>query len=81
MKTITVTQSMADLLKNVRKSSPVYEEYIRRLPRKSKLPRGKYFRGRIAGAVVPIIDEFWQSAATQTDMELLQSLFKQARRY
>lgn len=81
MKTITVTQSMADLLKNVRKSSPVYEEYIRRLPRKSKLPRGKYFRGRIAGTVIPIMDEFWKSASAQTDIQLFQTMYKQARRY
>ncbi|MBT0513824.1 hypothetical protein ISO42_17370 [Morganella morganii subsp. morganii] len=81
MKTIIVTQSMADLLKNARKSSPVYEEYIRRLPRKSKLPRGKYFRGRIAGAVIPIMDEFWKSASAQTDIQLFQTMYKQARRY
>lgn len=59
MKTITVTQSMADLVKNSgKKYSPVYEEYIRILPRKSQLPRGKYFKGRVAGPVTPLIDEF-----------------------
>ncbi|HCT9735684.1 hypothetical protein ABK654_18340 [Morganella morganii] len=82
MKTITVTQSMAALVKNDgKKYSPVYEEYIRKHPRKSKLPQGKYFRGRIAGAVIPIMDEFWKFPSTQTDIQLFQTMYKQARRY
>ncbi|EMF8482456.1 hypothetical protein [Morganella morganii] len=82
MKTITVTQSMAALVKNDgKKYSPAYEEYMRKLPRKSKLPQGKYFRGRIAGAVIPIMDEFWKSASAQTDIQLFQTMYKQARRY
>ncbi|MBC3997513.1 hypothetical protein H8R20_18165 [Morganella morganii] len=79
MKTITVTQSMADLVKNSgKKYSPVYEEYIRILPRKSQLPRGKYFKGRVAGPVTPLIDEFGYLCDLSPAMS---AAYKAARNY
>ncbi len=66
MKTVTVKQSIDDLaskinsLKN-KKYSPVFEFYIKKLNRGDKLPRGKYFKNRVAGHNPVIRDEFWMS--------------------
>ncbi|MBJ9774950.1 hypothetical protein I5574_18720 [Acinetobacter baumannii] len=36
-----------------------YEDYIRKLPLGSRLPRGKYFKGRKAGDNIRVMDEYW----------------------
>jgi hypothetical protein len=36
-----------------------YEDYIRKLPLGSRLPRGKYFKGRKAGDNIRAMDEYW----------------------
>ncbi|AKQ32620.1 MULTISPECIES: hypothetical protein [Acinetobacter] len=36
-----------------------YEDYIRNLPLGSRLPRGKYFKGRKAGDNIRAMDEYW----------------------
>lgn len=36
-----------------------YEDYIRNLPLGSRLPRGKYFKGRKAGDNIRVMDEYW----------------------
>lgn len=59
MKTITATELMIQFLRG-KKYSCVYEEYICHLSRHSQLPRGRYFKGRVAGPVIPVMDEAWQ---------------------
>ncbi|WP_336432720.1 hypothetical protein [Providencia rettgeri] len=63
MKTVTIIQNHSDLLKalnGVKKYSPAFEFYIKKLNRNDKLPRGKYFKNRIAGHNPLIRDEFWK---------------------
>ncbi|HDF2366267.1 TPA: hypothetical protein PC505_003926 [Morganella morganii] len=44
---------------NGKKQSPAFEFYIKKLNRGDKLPRGRYFKNRIAGTKPVARDEFW----------------------
>ncbi|MDL0457445.1 hypothetical protein O3J91_06705 [Yersinia pestis] len=57
MKTIMITQRREDF----GKYKPVpyaFQDWLYRLNRKDKLPRGKYFKGKVGGKPMTIIDEF-----------------------
>ncbi|BET65056.1 hypothetical protein YPSE1_45160 (plasmid) [Yersinia pseudotuberculosis] len=58
MKTIMVTQQLENFGK--RKPTPyAFREWLYRLNRKDKLPRGKYFKGKVGGKPLVILDEFY----------------------
>lgn len=62
MKTVTIKQSIDDFksrLQSLKKYSPAFEFYIKKLNHGEKLPRGKYFKNRVAGNKPVIMDEFW----------------------
>ena len=59
----TVNQS-ADMFKKVsRRRRPAFEDWIHRLSRGDRLPRGRYFRGKQPGRPLYVVDEFryWPS--------------------
>ncbi|EFB70456.1 hypothetical protein PROVRUST_08394 [Providencia rustigianii DSM 4541] len=62
MKTVTIKQSIDDFksrLQSLKKYSPAFEFYIKKINQGETLPRGKYFRNRVAGNKPVIMDEFW----------------------
>lgn len=59
MKTVTSNKSIGDLPINLyssKKYSPAFEFYITKLNLGDRLPRGKYFRNRVAGNELIIIN-------------------------
>lgn len=74
MKTVTIKQSIDDLkskIQSLNKYSPAFEFYIKKLNRGDKLPRGKYFKNRIAGHKPVIMDEFWIGKNVSTFIRLV----------
>jgi hypothetical protein len=59
MKTIMVTQRREDFFKYYKPVPYAFRDWQYRLNRKDKLPRGKYFKGKVAGKPITCIDEFW----------------------
>lgn len=59
---ITVTQDIKDF--KLSKPMPyAFRDWIYRLNKGEKLPRGKYFSGKKAGKPMVIIDEFWNGTS------------------
>lgn len=80
MKVVTIIQNHSDLLralKGEKKYSPAFEFYIKKLNRKDKLPRGKYFKNRRAGHNPVIMDEFWMGVNSSAFNEA----YRRARSY
>ncbi|WP_323086812.1 hypothetical protein [Providencia alcalifaciens] len=80
MKTVTIIQNHSDLLKalqRVKKYSPAFEFYIKKLNRGNKLPRGKYFKNRMAGHNPVIMDEFWMGV----NSSVFNEAYRRARAY
>lgn len=60
MKTIMVTQRLDGFGKRNRKPFPyAFQDWQHRLNKKDKLPRGKYFKGKVGGKPFVIFDEFY----------------------
>ncbi|MDE1188885.1 MAG: hypothetical protein PW844_20870 [Pantoea sp.] len=53
-----VTQSLSRFGSPPRQR-PAYKDWISRLKRGEKLPRGRYFRGKKPGRLPLVMDEFW----------------------
>ncbi|MCK9709881.1 hypothetical protein [Pseudomonas syringae] len=59
---VTVTQSIGDLLKSAAKRRKVaaFEEWRQKLKAGDRLPRGRFFKGKLPGSRKLVIrDEFW----------------------
>ncbi|PAW31289.1 hypothetical protein CIL06_22870 [Pantoea vagans] len=44
----------------VRRRCRAFDDWLRQLSRKDKVPRGRYFCGKRPGRPLMIVDEFWQ---------------------
>lgn len=80
MKTVTIIQNHSDLikaLKGEKKYSPAFEFYIKKLNRNDKLPRGKYFKNRMAGYNTVVRDEFWMGV----NLSALNEAYSRVRAY
>ncbi|AFI97476.1 hypothetical protein ABTC85_15400 [Acinetobacter baumannii] len=73
-----VTQYLPDLdkIKSKRSSEAPFRYWLENiLKRSDKLPRGKFFKGKVGGKPLRIIDEYWMTR--DFDMEL--SIFAKPR--
>ncbi|HFD6165601.1 TPA: hypothetical protein ACF5HI_004135 [Salmonella enterica] len=63
----TITQRYEDLVKSdkIKPTPYAFRDWLHKLNRNEKLPRGKYFRGKVGGKPMVIIDEFWSFFNTQ----------------
>lgn len=64
MKTIMVTQRLEDFGK-IKPIPYAFRDWLHKLNRNEKLPRGKYFKGKVGGKPIVILDEFWSFFNTQ----------------
>lgn len=74
MKTIMVTQRREDFGK-IKPIPYAFRDWLHKLNRSDKLPRCKYFKGKVGGKPMVIIDEFW-SAFNPTAMKSIHDFFK-----
>ncbi|EMY9430701.1 hypothetical protein ABCY68_004661 [Salmonella enterica] len=58
MKTIMITQRREDFSKCYKPVPYAFRDWLYRLNRKDKLPRGKFFKGKVGGKPIYLIDEF-----------------------
>lgn len=64
MKTIMITQRFEDFGK-IKPIPYAFRDWLHKLNRNEKLPRGKYFKGKVGGKPMVILDEFWSLFNTQ----------------
>ncbi|MDL0603677.1 hypothetical protein O3K13_06690 [Yersinia pestis] len=74
MKTIMVTQCPEDFGK-IKPIPYAFRDWLHKLNRSDKLPRGKYFKGKMGGKPIVIIDEFW-SVSNYSGMQSIHHFFK-----
>lgn len=58
-KVIQVQQDLGEYLA-LKGQNAAYKDWLHKLNRNDKLPRGKFFKGKKAGKPIILIDEFWQ---------------------
>lgn len=75
MKTIVITQRYEDFSKFYKPVPYAFQDWLYRLNRKDKLPRGKYFKGKVGGKPIVMIDEFW-SACSPNMVQNIHNFFK-----
>lgn len=56
----TFTRSAGMFKGPVRRRRRAFDDWLRQLSRKDKVPRGRYFCGKRPGRPLMIVDEFWQ---------------------
>ncbi|ELW2866175.1 hypothetical protein QMI71_004577 [Salmonella enterica] len=75
MKTITVTQRLEDF--GIIKPMPyAFRDWLQKLNRNDKLPSGKYFKGKVGGKSLLIMDEFWINTSNSTSIHSLHCVTK-----
>ncbi|MBY7933061.1 hypothetical protein KW447_19025 [Vibrio fluvialis] len=62
-KKVQVQQDLEEYL-SLKGKNAAYKEWLHKLNRNDKLPRGKFFKGKKAGKPIIIMDEFWQFCST-----------------
>ncbi|ECH2288240.1 hypothetical protein FOE33_24430 [Salmonella enterica] len=75
MKTIMATQRREDFFKYFKPFPYAFRDWQYKLSRKDKLPRGKYFKGKVGGKPITVIDEFW-SAVNPNVIQSFHHFFK-----
>ncbi|WP_045391873.1 hypothetical protein [Vibrio rotiferianus] len=58
-KTVQVKQDLDEYLA-LKGKNAAYKDWLHKLNRNDKLPRGKFFKGKKAGKPIILVDEFWQ---------------------
>lgn len=60
-RTVTVIQTRPDLerYEAYRRKTAAFEEWLQKLKRDDRLPRGRFFKGKKPGRKLVVMDEFW----------------------